>query len=163
MKLLIFSDSHSSLNFMRQCIAAVRPDGVVHLGDHYDDGEAIHEEFPHLSFYQVSGNCDRYRCPPTAREMLCLSIGGVMIFMTHGHNHHVKQGIGGLLADARRCGAQAVLYGHTHVAFCQQQTDGLWVLNPGSCGYGGGSAGILELSDGKISACKLVTQADILG
>ena len=161
MKLLVFSDSHSSLSFMRKCIEAIRPDGVIHLGDHYDDGEAIREEYPQLLFYQVSGNCDRYRCPPDARQMLCLKIDGVMIFMTHGHNYYVKQGIGALLKEARAYEAQAVLYGHTHVSFCSQEADGLWILNPGSCGYYGGSAGIIETKDGKISACRLITQADI--
>ena len=161
MKLLVFSDSHSSLSFMRKCIEKIKPDGIIHLGDHYDDGEAICEENPHILFYQVSGNCDRYRCPPSAREMLCLKISGVMIFMTHGHTYYVKQGIGALLKDARRYEADIVLYGHTHIPCCEQEGDGLWVMNPGSCGYYGGSAGILELKDGKISACKLITQADI--
>lgn len=160
MKLLVFSDSHSSLSFMRRCIAALKPDGIIHLGDHYDDGEAIREENPDLLFYQVSGNCDRYRCPPSAREMLCLKIGGVMIYMTHGHNHHVKQGIGGLIKDAKLYEAKAALFGHTHAALCQQ-IDGMWVLNPGSCGYYGGSAGVLEIKDGKISVCRLITQTDI--
>ena len=161
MKLLVFSDSHSSLSFMRKCIETLKPDGVVHLGDHYDDGEAIQEENPHILFYQVSGNCDRYRCPTSAREMLCLKIAGVMIFMAHGHTYYVKQGIGAFMAEARRYDAAIALYGHTHVPYCQQQEDGLWVMNPGSCGYYGGSAGFIEIADGKISACKLLTQADI--
>ena len=81
--------------------------------------------------------------------------------MTHGHNHHVKSGIGALLADARRNHAQAALYGHTHQADCHQEEDGLWVLNPGTCGYNGGSAGLLETDGEKITACRIVTQADL--
>ncbi len=160
MKLLVFSDSHSSLRFMRKCIEKIKPDGIIHLGDHYDDGEAIQEENPHIRFYQVSGNCDRYRCPPSAREMLYLNIAGVMIFMTHGHTYYVKQGIGALLNEARRYEADVALYGHTHIPYCEE-ADGLWVMNPGSCGYNGGSAGVLEITDGKISACTIITQADI--
>ena len=43
MTILVFSDSHSSLGFMRRCMEFVRPDGVIHLGDYFDDGEGIRE------------------------------------------------------------------------------------------------------------------------
>ena len=46
MTILVFSDSHSSLGFMRRCMEFVRPDGVIHLGDYFDDGEVIREENP---------------------------------------------------------------------------------------------------------------------
>lgn len=161
MKILVLSDSHSALNFMRRCVEAVRPDAVVHLGDHYDDAEALAEENPGLTFYQVPGNCDRYRCPFGAAEVLCTRVCGVRLYMTHGHNHRVKSGTGALIADARRCGVQAVLYGHTHVPDCRQLEDGLWVLNPGSCGYGGGSAAVLETEGGSIKTCVLIGQAEL--
>lgn len=160
MKILVFSDSHSSLSFMRRCIRSVKPDMLLHLGDYYDDGETIHEEFPSIPFYQVPGNCDRYRCPPDAREILVIHAHGPKLYMTHGHRHYVKQSIGMLLADARREEAQAVLYGHTHIPDCHQESDGLWVLNPGSCG-GSGSAGIIEIEDRKICACYLIRQGDL--
>ncbi len=163
MKILVLSDSHSSLRFMRRCVDAVKPDALVHLGDHYDDGEALAELYPHIPVHQVAGNCDRYRCPIGAREMLCYQLGGVMTYMTHGHTVHVKSGIGGLLADARRYGAQAALYGHTHIPDCHREADGLWVLNPGSAGYGGGSAGVLETDGRQITACYLLTQQDLEG
>ena len=161
MKILVLSDSHSALNFMRRCVEAVKPNAVVHLGDHYDDGAVLAEENPGLYFYQVPGNCDRYRCPLGAAEVLCCRVCGVRLYMTHGHNHRVKSGTGALIADARRCGAQAALYGHTHVPDCRQLEDGLWVLNPGSCGYGGGSAGILETDGKKITTCRLIGQSDL--
>ena len=162
MKILVFSDSHSSLSFMRRCIESVKPDMLVHLGDHYDDGETIHEEYAHIDFYQVPGNCDRYRCPPSAREIMVIHARGPKLYMTHGHRHYVKQGIGMLLADARREEVQAVLYGHTHIPDCHRESDGLWVLNPGSCG-GSGSAGIIEVEDRKICACYLIRQGDLEG
>lgn len=161
MKLLIFSDSHSALHFMRQCVELLRPDGIVHLGDYYDDGQAIHEEYTEPAFYQVAGNCDSYRAPMEAKKWLCIPVSGVMIFMAHGHTHHVKSGIDGLVADARRHGAKAVLYGHTHIPDCHREEDGLWVVNPGSCGYGGGSAAVMELADGQVASCKVITAADL--
>jgi len=161
MKILVLSDSHSSLQFMRQCVEKLRPHAVVHLGDHYDDGETLAETYPHIPVHQVAGNCDTYRCPPMAREMLCYTLGGVMLFMTHGHRQRVKSGIGGLLHDARQYGAQVVLYGHTHVPDCHREPDGIWVMNPGSAGYGGRSAGVLETDGQDVTACYLLTQKDL--
>ena len=161
MKLLVLSDSHSSLHFMRSCIQAVRPDTVIHLGDHYDDAQVLAQENPHLIVHQVPGNCDQYRCPINTPRNLCYPIGGVRIFMTHGHGHFVKQGIGGLLADARRTQAQVVLYGHTHRAYCSREEDGLWVMNPGSCGAYSGSAGVILIEDGQVRDCRILTQNDL--
>lgn len=161
MKLLILSDSHSALSFMRSCIDAVQPDAVVHLGDYFDDAQALAEEYPGIRLYQVPGNCDRYRCPPGQAEILIPIISGVRLYMTHGHRHNVKLTLGSLLRDARAAGAAAVLYGHTHIADCTRESDGLWVLNPGSCGYGGGSAGLMELSNGQIQSCRILRQTDL--
>lgn len=146
---------------MRRCIAATRPDAVVHLGDYFDDGETLAQEYPHLTFHQVVGNCDKYRAPIWAREMLILPVCGVKLYMTHGHRHFVKSGIYRLLADARAAEVQAVLYGHTHIADCHQEEDGLWVLNPGTCGQFGGSAGIIETNGNKITTCYLIGQAEL--
>ena len=161
MKILVLSDSHSALRFMYACMAAVKPDAVVHLGDHYDDASALAEDFPAVRFYQVPGNCDRYRCPPGIPEILVTKVLGASLYMTHGHKHNVKLYLGSLLQDARACKVQAVLYGHTHVADCHLEEDGLWVLNPGSCGYGGGSAGLMEVENGRITACRLLRQEDL--
>lgn len=161
MQILVLSDSHSTLSFMRRCIAAVKPDAIVHLGDHYDDGEAMKEEYPGIPMYQLPGNCDRYRCPPGVPEILIYRICGVDLYMTHGHRHSVKSYLGALLRDARAAGVSAVLYGHTHVPDCHQEPDGLWVLNPGSCGYFGGSAGVIQCKDGRIESCRLLREEEI--
>ena len=161
MKLLVLSDSHSALRFMFRCIEAVKPDVVIHLGDHFDDAQAMHEEFPGISFYQVPGNCDRYRCRPDQPEILISRIGGVDFYLTHGHKHSVKSTLGLLLRDARACNVAAVLYGHTHIPDCHREEDGLWVLNPGSCGYYGGSAGLITLDRSVIQSCRLLKEEDL--
>lgn len=161
MKILVLSDSHSGLRFMHHCIDRVEPDVFIHLGDYYEDGETLKEEYPEIPLYQVPGNCDRYRCPPDAREILMPRIGGVKFYMTHGHRHHVKQDTGRLLKDARDWDAQVVLYGHTHVPNCYQDVDGLWILNPGSCGYFGGSAGLIEIENGAVTQCRLLYERDL--
>lgn len=155
MKILVLSDSHSALQFMRCAVNALRPDAVVHLGDHYDDGQTIAEEFPHIRFHLVPGNCDRYRMMMTQPQILCYDVCGARLYMTHGHLHSVKASLFRLLSDAHNAGAQAALYGHTHIADCHRDGE-LWVLNPGSCGYGGGSAGLIEVENGKILSCRIV-------
>ena len=161
MKVLVMSDSHASLRFMRQCMDAVRPNAVLHLGDYFEDGRVLAEEYPQVSLYQVPGNCDQYREGGDCAPILCPVLGGVKLYMTHGHRHNVKMMMSALLRDARACRVQAVLYGHTHVADCHQEEDGLWVLNPGSCGYGGGSAGLIEEENGKIMTCRILRQEDL--
>lgn len=161
MRVLVVSDSHSALSFMFRCAWLVKPDAIIHLGDHYDDGEALRDEFPDARIYLVPGNCDRNRAPIYAQEILIQPLGGVRLYMTHGHRHRVKTGTGELLASARVAGCDAVLFGHTHVAECYQDDTGLWVLNPGSCGYFGGTAGLMEISDGKIRQCRILREEDL--
>ena len=163
MRVLVFSDSHNFRQFMRSCIETLKPDAMIHLGDYYDDGQIIAEDYPDLMFFQVPGNCDAYRCPPFIPTRLLQKIGGVPMYLTHGHDHRVKQTLTLLLQDARAAGARAALFGHTHVAYCQQEPDGLWVMNPGSCGYYGGSAGLIEIRDKKITSCRLFRQEDLEG
>lgn len=145
---------------MKWCIDRLHPDTVIHLGDYYEDAQILSEEYSHIPFHMVAGNCDRGRVPFQARELLCYDVGGVRLFMTHGHNHHVKQTLYSLLADARAAGAAAVLFGHTHSALCTREED-LWVINPGSCGSYSGTVALLEIEDKKISACAILTQADV--
>ncbi len=146
---------------MRRCIRLVKPDALVHLGDHFADGEAMAEENPHILMHQVPGNCDVYRMIRYEPAVRCYPVCGVKLYMTHDHEHHVKQTLHRLLADARGLQAQAVLYGHTHVADCHQEEDGLWVLNPGACGSSGGSVGLIETENGAIRSCKILHQADL--
>lgn len=161
MIILVLSDSHAALSFMRRCVDKMKPDVIVHLGDFYEDAEALREDYSYIPFHMVAGNCDRYRCPVGTRELLCYDVCGVRLFITHGHNHKVKMGLGALLKDARGMGAEAALYGHTHVADCHRESDGLWVLNPGTCGHFGGSAGIIETDGNEITACRIIGQADL--
>jgi len=161
MKILVLSDSHASLRFMRQCVRQVRPNAIVHLGDYYDDGQVIQEENPHLLFWQVPGNCDKYRCPLSAAEILAVTVCGVKVYMTHGHRHNVKLTQTALLVDARKAGAQIALFGHTHCAECRQEADGLWVMNPGTCGAFGGSAGLIETEKEQILSCRVIRQEDL--
>lgn len=161
MKILVLSDSHAAIHFMRSCVEAIKPQAIVHLGDYYDDAEALKELYPQIPLHQVPGNCDRYRCPPGVQELLCYDVCGVRLFMTHGHKYGVKLSTAKLLAEARAMGAQAALYGHTHVAECYREKNGMWVMNPGSSGYGGGSAGLIETENKTIRSCRIISAENL--
>ena len=81
--------------------------------------------------------------------------------MTHGHKHGVKTNTAMLIAEARAKKAQAALYGHTHVAECYREESGMWVMNPGSSGYGGGSAGLIEAENNEICSCRIITPENL--
>ena len=160
MKILVMSDSHSSLGFMRMCVELLHPDTIVHLGDHFDDGAVMTEEYSHIRSYQVPGNCDRFLASGWQPEILCCALGGVMCYMTHGHLHSAKSGESRLLAAAKEAGAKVVMYGHTHEPVCKYE-DGVLILNPGSCRGYGGSVALLEIQDNAISSCRVLWQEDI--
>lgn len=160
-KVLVVSDSHSGLSYMRHWARLLSPQVILHLGDYYDDGQVLGEEFPHCRLIQVPGNCDLYRSIVTGPEVIFTRLDGVGVYMTHGHRHGVKSGPGGLLAAARESKADVVLYGHTHREVCYQTEDGLWVMNPGSCGSYGGSVGLMEIHQGKVTSCRLLHREDM--
>lgn len=160
MKILIVSDSHASLRFIRHCLTCVAPDLWFHLGDYYDDGLAMAEAFPKIPYYGVPGNCDRFRCPPDCPETRIQKIDGVCFMITHGHRQGVKMDLHRLLQEARRMRADIVCYGHTHCPDCHREEDGLWVVNPGSCGDGN-TAAIAETADGKILGISIVRETDL--
>lgn len=156
MKVLVLSDSHSVRSIMRTAVSQVKPNAIVHLGDHYEDGEVIGEENMHIPLYQVPGNCDAYRCFGKP-ELLCLDVFGVRMLMTHGHRQHVKQTQALLAKEARQLGAAIALYGHTHAADVHREDDGLWVMNPGACGSYGGSVGVVEIENSQIIRCTILS------
>ena len=60
-------------------------------------------------------------------------MGGVRIFMLHGHTRSVKSSPMSALYAAKEYGAQVLLFGHTHVPLVDN--DGtLLTLNPGAAG-----------------------------
>lgn len=160
MKVLVMSDSHGMRSFMRYAVTAVKPNVIIHLGDHYDDGSIIAEENDSIRFLQVPGNCDRYRCYPPQPEILSCDIGGVRFYMTHGHLHGVKMSTGRLLRDTAEAKASVVLYGHTHQVDCRQE-QGIWILNPGTCGSWGGTVGVITVENGQVIQCTILDQNDL--
>lgn len=157
MKILVFSDSHSYTDYMVECTRRVDPDAVIHLGDYYADADVFCREFPGVALYAVPGNCDRYRGGYQPDPVAVVELDQIRFFLTHGHLHGVKYDLHKLKLEARRAGADAVLFGHTHEQFIAQE-DGLWIINPGSCGMFNAKAALIVTEDNKISHCVSLTR-----
>jgi len=150
MKLLVFSDSHRSLRGMRDAVELEHPDYVIHLGDFEDDAHLLKSEYPQLAVTGVPGNCDGFVFSPLQK---LVTYDRVRILMSHGHIWGVKGGYGAAIAAAHKSDAHIVLFGHTHVPYCEQMQDGLWVMNPGSI-RDSGSYGIITIN-GETTFCEL--------
>ena len=154
MKYLIFSDTHRSLLGVREVLKrCAGVDGVIFLGDNFDDSELIAQQYPEMSVFAVAGNCDfsaKYLAP--AYQEMILDIDGVRVLLVHGHRHEVKWGLGVLEKYARSRGVDAVLFGHTHER-CDKYIDGLYMFNPGSASQprdGVASFGVMTVQGGQL-------------
>lgn len=161
MRVLVVSDSHSGLSYMRAWAKLLKPRIIIHLGDYFDDAQALASDWPRSRLIQVPGNCDRFRMFQKEPEIRQVNLEGINVYLTHGHLHGVKSSPAGLVVEARKAGADVALFGHTHEAVCWKTDDGMWVMNPGSCGSYGGSVGLLELEKGEVKVCRVLRLDDM--
>ena len=134
MKICVLSDSHGAAFRMIEAVRQEVPDFVFFLGDGEGDLNLLRKEFPTLP-----------------AELVC-RVGSCLFFLTHGHRFGVKyeRNFRSLTAEARKNGAQAALFGHTHEAYLERLEDEVLLMNPGSLRGYGASYGILEIREGKI-------------
>lgn len=151
MKILVLSDSHGFDRSMRNAVLREQPDAVIHLGDHAEDARLLSSEFPRIPFCIVRGNCDFY--DTSAPESVCADWDGVKIFAAHGHRYGVKSNVLRLYYAAMEQNAAVILYGHTHIPYCEE-SDGIWLLNPGSCKGSRPTYGIVTITNG-IPQCEV--------
>ena len=150
MKIAVFSDSHNYTENMLKAIESFKPDHIIHLGDKVEDADLVSEHYMYLPMLNVSGNCDY---APTVPDSRLVELGGVRIFMAHGHRHGVKLGLDAFLNSVCCSGAQLGLFGHTHIPLLREY-DGIQLLNPGACGYSRPTYGQIIIDNGKAS-CKI--------
>ena len=130
-KILVASDSHGSAYALcRVAGAELDAEAMIFLGDGLRDLEKLQQSYPRLRVYSVRGNCDYAAFEPA--EGLA-SFGGMLFFYTHGDRYGVKYSRHRLAETARARGADAALYGHTHLARCET-IGGVTVFGPGSVG-----------------------------
>lgn len=150
MKILVISDTHgnSSLTFTAHTLSEP-VDAIVHLGDGSVDADLLREALD-IPVINVAGNCDPGSSAP--RELLW-ECEGKRILLTHGDAYQVKSGLTRLRQRAEEIGADAVLFGHTHLALLENHS-GLLLLNPGTLSNAGNnrSYAVLDITPDSITS-----------
>ncbi len=152
MRVGVFSDSHGDHEALDELLERMGAlDAVCFLGDVARDAEHLRERLAAMPnqpvLYAVRGNNDYYSTCTLPWDLL-IELGGVRIYMTHGHR---LVSLMNLAYKAQECEAQVALFGHTHQALCET-VQGVLLLNPGSAGNfcrgGRARASVLEINRG---------------
>ena len=129
MKVLVVSDTHGREQNLAEALEQTgHIDQLIHLGDVEGGAEHIRELAGDAPAAIIAGNNDFFCDLPNER---IFTIGGHRIFMTHGHGYFVHSGTLYLKREARKKGADIVMFGHTHKPYMEEDNE-LLVLNPGS-------------------------------
>ena len=129
MKVLVVSDTHGREQNLAEALEQTGPiDQLIHLGDVEGGAEHIRELAGDAPAAIIAGNNDFFCDLPNER---IFTLGGHRIFMTHGHGYFVHSGTLYLKREARKKGADIVMFGHTHKPYMEEDNE-LLVLNPGS-------------------------------
>lgn len=122
-EILIASDSHGRSDLLEK-IEQAYPNAFLYL--HCGDLEDNPGAYPNWVF--VKGNNDWTGDMPYQK---ILRLSGHTIWMLHSDHFRYNNRNEALAAEAKRNGADIVLYGHTHCSF-DQFVNGIHEINPGS-------------------------------
>lgn len=153
MLIAVLSDTHKYESYIKMAAKICKDadaDIVLHLGDNVSDVEIIKKEIGKDVVF-VKGNCDIDRSVKVER---LIEIENKKIFMTHGHEYGVKNGLLNLQYRGKELGADIVLYGHNHIASIEKY-NGIWFINPGSVSLPRGlkhTIAFVEIKDGIINS-----------
>lgn len=152
MRAIVLSDSHGDTDSCDRAIfSSGELDMIIHLGDIARDTDYLEAVYADIPVVSVLGNNDFLRSGDYERV---IELDGHKIFICHGHTLGVNTGTDRLCAAARRCGCEAALFGHTHMAMLEYD-ESLLVLNPGSVSRprrGKASYAIIETDEEKLRA-----------
>lgn len=162
MKIFVISDTHGRTEKVEEVWNRLTDvDLVLHLGDYEKDAQRLAQIFG-VEVIGVKGNMDGsysredYRIVDTEYGKLLL---------THGHMDQVKISPLNLLYRAQELGCRAVLFGHTHIPFYEEES-GIYLVNPGSLSQprdrSEGSYAILHTSE-KEFHCAIVYYSSLHG
>ncbi|SFB45215.1 metallophosphoesterase [Clostridium frigidicarnis] len=130
MVIAVVSDTHRQASSILKAVEEAKNakvDMLIHLGDNVADIKLIKECF-NKDIVFVKGNCD---FESYVKSEKVLKINGVNIFITHGHEYNVEYNLLNLKLKALELGAQVALYGHSHVAMIERDSN-IIMVNPGS-------------------------------
>lgn len=147
MRILVLSDSHGCVENMARAVEREQPREIWHLGDCVHDAEQLRQLFPNIPLESVPGNCDYAALDQPER---LLEREGCRVLLMHGHTRRVKGGPLAAVYAARECGADILLFGHTHQPLVDRNGP-LWIMNPGSIGRGlMQTYGLILLENGRV-------------
>jgi putative phosphoesterase len=130
MRLLVVSDTHGdSANLIALLrVIGSSVDGLIHLGDGSGDIDAAARYgSPMPPAWGVRGNVDSDWSVPSIRR---IQAGHQTILAAHGQLY-LGESWHPFVSAAKKQGAQAFFFGHTHIPFLERM-DGVLLLNPGS-------------------------------
>ncbi|MBQ4557219.1 MAG: YfcE family phosphodiesterase [Clostridia bacterium] len=152
--ILVLSDIHGRVTHAREVVEK-HPEckTVIFLGDGARHIDSLEKSAPGKTFFAVMGNCDTFLDGIPEKEAV-LDIEGHRIFICHGHTRMVKYGLGALLNVAKEKNCDIALYGHTHIAREEYDSESeVYMFNPGSIGEprdGRFTYGILSLDKSNV-------------
>ena len=150
MKILVFSDSHGNFLNMKKAVEShPRTDMIVFLGDGLRDAGRLFDEYKEIPHVAVKGNCDLTgnAGAEVFLDEQTVDLGGLRMFVCHGHKYGVKSSELGLWLCAKEKGATLALFGHTHCPY-ERVYEGIRLFNPGSIGMG--NYGIIYIENGAV-------------
>lgn len=144
MKFLFASDIHGSYKYLKMLLAKFdesRADRLVLLGDLYYHGprNPLPEGYdPAACFTALNARRDQLlviqgNCDAEVDQMVSefpfeksaeIKTDGLVLSLIHGHQTETQTVIAG--------SADVILYGHFHVARMEKNSDGPWMMSPGS-------------------------------
>lgn len=127
MRAIIFSDSHGSIDLVK--------DAIVHYkSPEYRFGLGDYEVEPYiLECMGVTGVRGNSYFDPDWDYSFIYTIGKFRILLTHGHRYSVKDSLYTLSMYAQSKNVDIVFYGHTHEARIDEDAH-IYFINPGSVG-----------------------------
>ena len=131
MKVLVLSDSHGAVHFLRR-ILDTEPEAeiVFFLGDGLSDIEKVKPHYPIKKFICVKGNNDFYY---QENKEAYKHIDGVTIMACHGDAFRVRSTLRELINKTASVRGNLALYGHTHQRnLYSDAATGIFAVNPGA-------------------------------
>lgn len=146
MKILVFSDSHLSLNNLIKMVKVEKPEVIICGGDHSKDALELSYIEDKIEYFVVRGNCDMF--DHSFKDILKFELENKKIYLTHGHLHGVKMTLTKLKKETQENKEDIVIFGHTHIPYYEIE-NGIHYFNPGAARDG--NYGILEIEGNKIN------------
>ena len=131
MKVLVLSDSHGAVHFLRRILdTETEAEIVFFLGDGLSDIEKVKPDYPKKKFICVKGNNDFYY---QENKEAYKHIDGVTIMACHGDVFRVRSTLRELINKTASVRGNLALYGHTHQRnLYSDAATGIFAVNPGA-------------------------------